>query len=154
MSHHATPSAEQRQPAETAPLWRRAAALFYDLLFVIALVILATFLALAVTRGEPVPPDGPGQWLYRAWLMAWIAGYFVFFWCRFGQTPGMKVWRLLLLRQPGPCAGPAFLRFLFGVLSLCLAGLPFLLAITDAKRQTWVDRRLDMRVVRLLPTRR
>ncbi|MFW5953779.1 MAG: RDD family protein [Guyparkeria sp.] len=155
MTQPETSATEERQPAETAPLWRRAAALFYDLLFVIALLILATFLALAVTRGEPVPPDGPGQWLYRAWLLAWIAGYFVFFWCRVGQTPGMKVWRLLLLRQPPrSCAGPAFLRFLYGVFSLCLAGLPFLLALADEKRRTWIDRKLGMRVVRLLPRRR
>ncbi len=155
MTDQTAPATEERQPAETAPLWRRAAALFYDLLFVIALVILATFLALAVTRGEPVPPEGPAQWLYRAWLLAWIAGYFVFFWCRFGQTPGMKVWRLMLLhRSSGHCAGPALLRFVFGVFSLCLAGLPFLLALIDGKRRTWIDRKLDMRVVRLLPVPR
>ncbi|MGM0517037.1 MAG: RDD family protein [Pseudomonadota bacterium] len=144
----------ERQPAQTAPLWRRAAALFYDTLFVVALLILATFLALIVTRGESVPPEGPAQWLYRAWLLLWVAGYFVFFWCRFGQTPGMKVWRLLLLRSTDTaCLGPALARFAFGVVSLCLAGLPFLAALTDEKRRTWIDRRLEMRVVRLLPRR-
>jgi uncharacterized RDD family membrane protein YckC len=142
----------ERQPAQTAPLWRRAAALFYDTLFVFALSILATFLALIVTRGEAVPPEGPGQWLYRAWLLLWVAGYFIVFWCRFGQTPGMKVWRLLLLRErDGACLGPMLARFGCGVIGLCLLGLPFLAAWTDDKRRTWIDRRLEMRVVRLLP---
>jgi len=144
----------ERQPAETAPLWRRAAALFYDTLFVVALLILATFLALIVTGGDPVPPDGPAQWLYRAWLFLWVAGYFVFFWCRFGQTPGMKVWRLLLLRpREAPCLAPLLARFGFGLVSLALAGLPFLEALRDERRLTWIDRRLGMRVVRLLPRR-
>lgn len=144
----------ERQPAETAPLWRRAAALFYDTLFVTALLILATFLALVVTGGEPVPPEGPGQWLYRVWLLLWVTGYFTFFWCRFGQTPGMKVWRLLLLRPADtPCLGPALARFGFGLASLALAGLPFLAALGDGQRRTWIDRRLDTRVVRLLPRR-
>lgn len=141
----------ERQPARTAPLWRRAAALLYDTLFVIAVVILATLLALIVTRGEPVPPEGPAQWLFRAYLLLWIAGYFIFFWCRFGQTPGMKVWRLLLIKQrPGPCALPALGRFGFGLLCLATAGLPFFLALTDAQRRTWIDRQLDMRVVQLV----
>ncbi|MDG4866695.1 RDD family protein [Guyparkeria sp. 1SP6A2] len=141
---------QKRQPARTAPLWRRTAALLYDILFVIAVVILATLLALIVTRGEPIPPEGPAQWLFRAYLLFWIAGYFVFFWCRFGQTPGMKVWRLLLIKQrPGPCALPALGRFGFGLLCLATAGLPFFLALTDEKRRTWIDRQLDMRVVQL-----
>ena len=143
-----------KRPARTAPLWRRAAALFYDTLFVIAVVILATFIALVFTGGEPVPPEGPLQWLFRGYLLAWVAAYFVFFWCRFGQTPGMKVWRLLLLRPADiPCLGPALARFGFGLVSLALLGLPFLAALGDGQRRTWIDRRLDTRVVRLLPRR-
>lgn len=141
-----------KRPARTAPLWRRAAALAYDTLFLIAVVILATFLALLVTGGEPVPAEGPAQWAYRLYLLAWIAGYFVFFWCRFGQTPGMKVWRLLLIRErANTCLGPMLLRFVFGLLSLATLGLLFLAALGDSERRSWVDRRLGCRVVQLLP---
>ncbi|MCL7744505.1 RDD family protein [Guyparkeria hydrothermalis] len=141
-----------KRPARTAPLWRRAAAVAYDLLFVIAVVILATFLALLVTGGEPVPPEGPAQWLFRLYLLAWIAAYFVFFWCRFGQTPGMKVWRLLLIRETdGACLAPMLMRFVFGLLCIATLGILFLAAQADPKRRTWFDQRLSMRVVQLLP---
>jgi uncharacterized RDD family membrane protein YckC len=141
-----------RRPARTAPLWRRVAALCYDLLFVIALLILATFLALIVTGGEPVPPEGPGQWLYRAWLTLWVASYFLFFWCRLGQTPGMKVWRLLLLRDDTrPCLPPMLARLAYGVISLVALGIPFFSAWQDNQRRSWIDQRLGMRVVQLLP---
>ena len=141
-----------KRPARTAPLWRRVAALAYDLLFVVAVVILATFLALLVTGGEPVPAEGPAQWLFRLYLLAWIAGYFVFFWCRFGQTPGMKVWRLLLIRErERACIGPMLARFGFGLLCLATLGILFLAALGDPRRRMWIDRRLGTRVVHLLP---
>ena len=143
-----------KRPARTAPLWRRVAALAYDVLFVIAVVILATFLALLVTGGEPVPPEGSAQWLFRLYLLAWIAAYFVFFWCRFGQTPGMKVWRLLLIRETtGACIGPMLARFGFGLLCIITLGIPFLAALGDGQRRTWIDRYLSVRVVQLLPPR-
>ncbi|MFN2382116.1 MAG: RDD family protein [Guyparkeria sp.] len=151
MTDASEPDAAKR-PARTAPLWRRAAALFYDTLFVIAVVILATFIALIFTGGEPVPPDGPIQWLFRGYLLAWIAAYFVFFWCRFGQTPGMKVWRLLLIRErAGPCIGPMLARFGYGLLSVATLGLPFFAARLDLQRRSWIDDRQAMRVVQLLP---
>ena len=148
----ATDETTPKRPARTAPLWRRAAALAYDLLFVIAVVILATFLALLFTGGEPVPAEGPAQWLFRLYLLAWIAAYFVFFWCRFGQTPGMKVWRLLLIREHnGACLVPMLARFGFGLLCLATLGLLFLAALGDPQRRLWIDRRSGMRVVQLLP---
>lgn len=141
-----------KRPARTAPLWRRAAALFYDTLFVIAVAILATFLVLPLTGGQAVPAEGPWQWLFRGYLLAWIAAYFVFFWCRFGQTPGMKVWRLLLIRErDGPCLGPILARFGFGLFSLTALGLPFLITLRDPQRRSWIDERQAMRVVQLLP---
>ncbi|MFI9651743.1 RDD family protein [Guyparkeria halopsychrophila] len=150
-SAHDTPKPPGR-PARTAPLWRRAAALFYDTLFVIAVVILATFIALVFTGGEPVPPEGPIQWLFRLYLLAWIAAYFLFFWCRLGQTPGMKVWRLLLIREhDGNCVAPMLARFGFGVLSLATLGLLFFTAQFDPQRRSWIDQHLSMRVVQLLP---
>lgn len=150
-SEHDAPRPSGR-PARTAPLWRRAAALFYDTLFVIAVVILATFIALVFTGGEPVPPEGPIQWLFRLYLLAWIAAYFVFFWCRFGQTPGMKVWRLLLIRErSGACLGPMLARFGFGLLSLATLGLLFFISLRDPQRRSWIDDRQAMRVVQLLP---
>ncbi|TKA90571.1 RDD family protein [Guyparkeria sp. SB14A] len=103
-------------------------------------------------RRRARPPGGPIQWLFRLYLLAWIAAYFVFFWCRFGQTPGMKVWRLLLIRErAGPCIGPMLARFGFGLLSLATLGLLFFITLRDPQRRSWIDDRQAMRVVQLLP---
>ncbi len=132
-----------------APLWRRAAALFYDSLFVAAVLMLATLIFVAARGGEAVPPQGWVSALYRLWLFVWMGAYFVLFWCWGGQTPGMKVWHIRLLLPPGRCLGRAITRFFLGLLSLVLAGLPFWLAARDPERRDGWDRRLGTRVVRL-----
>jgi len=144
-------STQPRQLAETAPLWRRLAALFYDLFFVIAVVFLATALALFATGGEAIPPHGPVQWLFRAYLLIWVGGYFVYFWCKFAQTPGMKVWRIMIYRErKQSCAGVMTLRFFWGVLCILSAGLLFFAAMRSEKRQTWFEQRTSMRVIKLI----
>lgn len=144
-------SAQPRQLAETAPLWRRAAALFYDSLFVIALVFLATALALIPFGGEAIPGEGPLQWLFRVYLLVWVAGYFVYFWCKFGQTPGMKVWRIMLYPdQTKRCAATMTLRFFWGIACILSAGLLFFAALRSEKRQTWFEKRMDMRVIKFI----
>lgn len=132
-----------------APLWRRAAALFYDSLFVFAVLMLATLILVAVNRGEAIPSTGWLSAMYRVWLLVWVGAYFVLFWYWGGQTPGMKVWHIrLILPQTGRLRG-AITRFFIGLLSLTLAGLPFWLAARDPERRDWWDRRMGARIVRL-----
>ena len=141
-------SAPVPNAANPAPLWRRAAALFYDSLFVVAVLMLATLIFVALHHGEAVPTEGAIQWLYRLWLMVWVAGYFVGFWCWGGQTPGMKVWHIRLHLPAEGCLRHAIFRFFFGLLSLSLAGLPFWLAARDPERRTLFDQRVGARVTR------
>ena len=101
-----------------AGLFRRLAALAYDLLLVIAVTFVATFAMLPLTGGEAIltSTQGPVGYLYHAVLLLAVFVYFGWCWTRSGQTLGMKAWRIRLealdgrrLNWPGALA-----RFLLG----------------------------------------
>ncbi|ANJ67188.1 hypothetical protein A9404_07130 [Halothiobacillus diazotrophicus] len=143
-----TPAEPESEPPRPAPVWKRVAALFYDSLFVFALLMLATLIALPLNHGEAFPQSGGLAWLYRGYLLLWVGAYFTLFWCIGGQTPGMKVWHIRVRFDGRDCLGRATLRFLGGLLSILLAGLPFWLSQIDPERRSVIDRRLGSRVIR------
>jgi uncharacterized RDD family membrane protein YckC len=109
---------EKSVAGRPAGLWRRLAALLYDLLLVVALAFAATFAFLPFTNGEAILASTQGAlgYVYRALLLLLAFGYFGGSWTRSGQTLGMKAWRIELvtaaghrLRWPGALA-----RFLLG----------------------------------------
>lgn len=134
--------------ARPASLWRRAAAVFYDSLFVLAILILATFIVLPLHHGEAMPQSGPIAWAYQAYLVLCVGVYFAYFWCKGGQTPGMKVWHIRVV-LPTPCFGVAFMRFFGGAFSLLLVGIPFWLALFDDQKRSLIDRIVGSRVIQL-----
>lgn len=137
-------------PSEHRPasLWRRAAALFYDSLFVFAVLMLATLILLPFHGGQAMPQTGPLAWAYQVYLVAWVGAYFSLFWCLGGQTPGMKVWHIRVV-IPAPCLRLAILRFFGGGLSFLLLGIPFWLAQADSEKRSLIDRVIGSRVVHL-----
>lgn len=141
-------SSEKSPEHRPARLWRRAAALFYDSLFVVAVLMLATLILLPLNHGQALPQTGPLAWAYKLYLVGWMAAYFSLFWCRGGQTPGMKVWHIRVM-MPAPCLRRAILRFLGGGLSVVLFGIPFWLALTDRDKRSLIDRIIGSRVVQL-----
>jgi len=142
--------ADKTAPSDPQPaaLWRRLAALFYDGLFVLAILIFATFLLLPVTQGEAIPDHGLWHWLYQLYLLAWVATYFSLFWCIGGQTPGMKVWHIKVVMPRCWCFFRGVARFLGGLVSIALLGIPFWLAMRNPQRRSLVDRWLRTRVIR------
>ena len=129
------PAAELRYPG----VFRRLAALLYDAMLVLAVVLLATFPVVILTGGEAVAAGNP---LYKTYLFVIVFFYFAWHWVRGGQTLGMRAWRLRVTRDDG---GPltwwhALLRFLVGLVSLSLLGFGFFWALGDARRRTWHDR--------------
>jgi uncharacterized RDD family membrane protein YckC len=137
-------------PSEHRPasLWRRTAALFYDSLFVFAVLMLATLILLPLHGGQAMPQTGPLAWAYQVYLVAWVGVYFSVFWCLGGQTPGMKVWHIRVV-IPAPCLRLAILRFFGGGLSFLLLGIPFWLAQADSEKRSLIDRVIGSRVVHL-----
>ncbi|MGH8542882.1 MAG: RDD family protein [Gammaproteobacteria bacterium] len=128
-----------------AGLARRLAAVFYDLLVLSALLMLATALWLPFTRAA-IEPGNP--W-YRAFLLVVIGAYFFAFWLAGGQTPGMRPWRLRVERSDGrPLRSQdALLRVLAAALSWAALGLGFLSALADPEQRTWHDRLSGTRLV-------
>jgi uncharacterized RDD family membrane protein YckC len=101
-----------------AGLFRRLAALAYDLLLVTALAFATTFAILPLTHGEALLTSTQGglAHAYHALITLVVFAYFGASWTRSGQTLGMRAWRIRLetlggerLRWPG-----AVVRFTLG----------------------------------------
>lgn len=122
---------------------RRLGALFYDSLLLLALLFLATALALAVTQGEL---DSRG-YAYRGYLLAVIFAFYIGFWTRGGQTLGMRTWQIRVERLDGrsPRWWQAAARLALALLTL---GLGLLWTAWDADRRALYDRWTGTRVVR------
>ena len=86
----------------SAGLFRRLAVLVYDALMLLAVLFLATALALPLTQGEAVDPQHP---LFQLYLLAAAFLYFGWFWTHGGQTVAMRAWRLRLRDAAGGPVG-------------------------------------------------
>lgn len=116
-----------------AGLFRRLAALLYDLLLVIALAFVATFAMLPLTDGEAILTESQGLLghAYHALLATLAFAYFGWSWTHGGQTLGMRAWRIRLESRDGvPCNWlEALVRFLYGagLAALAASGAWYLL---------------------------
>ena len=118
---------EQSTTGATAGLFRRLAAMFYDLLLTIALLAALTFALLPLSGGEAILTSSQG-WLgrlYHALEVLLAFAYFGFCWTRGGQTLGMKAWRIRLETMDGrlPNWADALMRFTIGATILLLGVL-------------------------------
>jgi uncharacterized RDD family membrane protein YckC len=85
------------------PLWRRLLALVYDLLIVVAIVMVVGLLCQLATGGNLIRTGATVVvpiW-YQALQGAVVAAYFVSSWRRGGQTLGMRPWRIRVTRDDG-----------------------------------------------------
>ncbi len=130
-----------------AGLPRRLAALFYDGLLLAAVCISATIFALAfkaLLLGLPsISADTPalgGLWYQGLLLALWVL-FFLAFWLRGGQTPGMRAWRLRLQRPDGAEIRwwQGCLRLLAAPPALLCGGLGYWWALFDRGGRSWPD---------------
>ena len=132
---------------------RRLAAMFYDGLLMLAVVLLAVGLTLPFSGGEAI---GLRAGLTRTLLQLWVLGvmfaFFGGFWTHGGQTLGLTAWRMQVVLQDGsPLRWPdAALRFFWAIPSLGLAGLGLFWMVFDRERLALHDRLSGTRLV-LLP---
>ncbi|MFZ1643754.1 MAG: RDD family protein [Candidatus Contendobacter sp.] len=109
-----------------ARLPRRLAAIVYDGLLLVGVLVGATALALglvvALFGGETVTLHNPlaGNPFFRTYLLLVCFFFYGGFWTHGGQTLGMRAWRLRVQRRDGWGIGwwQALLRFLIGSLWL------------------------------------
>ncbi|EIL88903.1 RDD family protein [Rhodanobacter sp. 115] len=109
--------------ATPCPLWRRLIALVYDLLIVVALVMVVGLLSQLATHGQLITTDTQTHiaWWYQPLQGLVVAAYFLASWRRGGQTVGMRPWRIRVLAADG--SGVTWRQ---AVLRLIVAALPLL----------------------------
>ena len=131
-------------------MWRRLAALSYDLLLLTALFFSFTLIVIALRLGEPVPPD---SFWFPACLLAITMAFFCGFWVLGGQTVGMRAWGICLVANDGGRIGwlRASGRFCAAVVAFAPAGLGFWWAIRNERKRGWHDLLAGTRVVRAQP---
>lgn len=129
---------------EPVGLARRLGALFYDLILLIAILFLATAIALAVTKGA-LDNHGIG---FRGWLLLVIFGFYGWFWTHGGQTLGMRTWRIRVERTDG-----TMIRWWQAIARLAIAigtaGIGLLWVLFDGERRALYDHLTGTRVVRV-----
>lgn len=142
-------------PSATPPLppvpglVRRLAIVFYDLLLLFGLLILASALVvlpLGLGFGIEMQGDHP---LFRLYLGLLILWFYCGFWVHGGQTLGMRTWRVRLVDFEGRTLGwrQALVRFAAAILSWAILGLGFLWILVDRDRLAWHDRLSRTRLV-------
>jgi uncharacterized RDD family membrane protein YckC len=85
------------------PLWRRLLALLYDLLAVLAIVMVVGYVCQRATGGQLITSGAHAQiaWWYQPLQGLVVSAYFLTSWLRGGQTLGMRPWRLRVTRSDG-----------------------------------------------------
>ena len=136
-----------RQTYPPAGLFYRLVAIFYDALLLLSALLIATALALLVTKGT-LHYHNP---FFRTSLFLICFSFYSWFWLHGGQTLGMRAWRLRLQRIDGQpiTIWQALLRFMAAIPSLALAGLGLLWILVDKDKLAWHDRISESMIVRL-----
>ncbi|HEX5307382.1 MAG TPA: RDD family protein [Dyella sp.] len=106
------------------PLWRRLIALVYDLLAVVAIVMVVGLVCQLATGGRLISTGAQTviAWWYRPLQALVVSAYFVSSWLRGGQTLGMRPWHLRVTARDG--TGPTLQQALIRVV---VAGAPLAL---------------------------
>lgn len=143
-----------------AGLIRRLAAMLYDFLLCVALLIVVTFiykLILMAFYGEAqlrqLSDAGAldGDPLLSTLLVLSLFAFFGKFWTHSGQTLGMQVWGIRIQNTDGTAITlwQALLRFVVAIGSWLCLGLGFLWMLWDKEQRSWHDIYSDSRTVQL-----
>lgn len=110
----------------TCPLWRRLLALLYDLVAVLAIVMVVGLICELATHGELITSGKQVHiaWWYQPLQAMVVAAYFLVSWLRGGQTLGMRPWRIRVTATDG-----AQVTVRHALIRLIVAALPLLLLL-------------------------
>lgn len=139
----------QSSTLKSASLFKRFASCVYELLLLVALWMLCTWIFLMFVGDVDTSPQR------RVWLQffLWIAtgAYFVVCWHRTGQTLAAQAWKIKLVNAESKPLNirQALLRYVFSSVSLLVFGLGFLWAFLDKDQLFLHDRLLNTRLIRL-----
>tara|TARA_R110001592_G_scaffold336019_2_gene621152 strand:- start:1086 stop:1571 length:486 start_codon:yes stop_codon:yes gene_type:complete len=151
---------ETRDDLAPASVFRRLAAMFYDFILCIALVLVMTGLYMMIANiilgGDTYKNmNDSGQSVHDPFLSSilFITLYifFGFFWTKNGQTLGMQVWHIRVQNKDNTSISwkQALLRFLMGIISWLAFGIGHLWPIFDAEKRSWQCIFSDSELVRI-----
>lgn len=158
MSKHAL------QPAGNFPkagLGKRLAAVFYDFMLCIALVMVITLvyqqgILRLIYGAEALQVMADSQMLdidpvLSTLLFFSVFAFFAKFWTHGGQTLGMQVWGLRVQNPDGSAIDvwQALLRFLIAIFAWLPAGLGVWWMLFDKQKRTWSDMYSGSEIVQL-----
>jgi uncharacterized RDD family membrane protein YckC len=114
---------------------------------IIGVVIVAVSILLGIVMAGAAASDAAGAAVGGAllWLVVILVvslAYFPWFWARGGQTPGMKMFRLRVVRDAdgGPVSGmSAFLRLIGFWVNSVVFYIGFIWIFVDKRRRGWHD---------------
>jgi uncharacterized RDD family membrane protein YckC len=133
-----------------AALPRRLAAMAYDTMLSLAILMVVTFaylMALRLIYGEAqiklMSDAGAlnGDPLLSTLLLFSLFAFFAKFWTHNGQTLGMQVWGVRVQNADGSAIDlwQALLRFLLAIISFLCVGLGFFWILIDKQKRSWHD---------------
>jgi uncharacterized RDD family membrane protein YckC len=110
------------------PLWRRLFALVYDVVAVLAIVMVVGLICQLATGGKLIATGAQIHiaWWYQPLQGLVVATYFLASWLRGGQTLGMRPWRIRVTGHGG--AGLTLQQALLRLIVAALPALSLLLA--------------------------
>jgi len=131
---------------QNAGLIKRYGAGLYELLSLVAIWLLCTFIFEMLVHHLPVELKRP---LLQLILWSVTGLYFIVCWLRTGQTLATQAWKIKLVDADGQLLRPqqALYRYVLASLSLMLFGLGFLWALIDRERLFLHDRLLNTRLI-------
>lgn len=135
---------------KTSPpgLWRRLLSMIYELLILVAVLFIASFVFHLVFRDTGSVFFRPAFQLYLL-LVAGI--YFTWFWTHGGQTLPMQTWKLRVIGADGRqlYLKQALARYLFAVIGVFFLGCGIIWALFDRDGLFLHDRLAGTRIVRI-----
>lgn len=142
------PVADSASPARepAASVGRRAMALVYEALLLVALVFAGSLPFVMLTHDMTRDIERP---LFQFYLVALMGLYFTWQWRHGGQTLALKTWRLRIVTRDGaPLTWEhALKRYAFALPGILLLGAGFAWAFVDRERLFLHDRLAGTRIV-------
>jgi uncharacterized RDD family membrane protein YckC len=132
-------------------LFKRIMAFVYELLILIAIWMLVTWLFVRVF-GDAT--QSPKRFVLQM-VLWWVTGmYFVICWVKTGQTLAMQVWRMKVVNQEGQLLSlqQAITRYMLATVLMLAFGLDFIYMLLNKKRLFLHDHFLNTRFVVVSPS--
>lgn len=142
VSKQSTATDDLVAPLSPPGLLRRLAAIIYDTLLVLPLIMISVAISLGARKllGETGDALLPPM-LVQAIAIFCCIGFFGVFWLKSGQTLGMQAWRVKLVPMPGNemTFGRVVTRCGSALLSAVCLGIGYWWCLFDRRKRCWHD---------------